>query len=119
MKNVTFIIETGKVDSNGDIISLDGLKIPNKKIPILADFNVSNCIGFADVVKEDGVLKANAELTDKYFDAFPAIGYQIISSEPNEHGGMNITEAKLQFVGISMLPNVGPSIKRISEQTKP
>ena len=116
MKKATFVIETGKVDSNGDIISLDGLKIPDKKIPILKDFEAHNCIGFADVVKEDGVLKANAEFTDKCFDGFPAIGFRIISSEPNEHGGRNITEAILYSVGISMMPNVDSSIKRLSEQ---
>jgi hypothetical protein len=116
MKKAKFVIETGKLNSNGDIIYLDGLKIPGKKIPILKDFETHNCIGFADVVKEDGVLKANAEFTNKYFDGFPAIGFQIISSQPNEHGGKNITEAKLYSVGISMMPNSDPSIKRLSEQ---
>lgn len=116
MRTATFIIETGKVDSNGDVIILDGLKIPDKSLPILKDFNHAECIGRATLKHEGGAIKADAVFSEKYFDGYPAIGFQVIKSEPNEHGGRNILEAKLHYVGISLTPNVDPSIKRLSEQ---
>lgn len=116
MPAVKFIIETGKVDSHGDILNIDGLVIPDKTIRVFKDFDASNLLGTATVTKEDGVLKAESDLPESILDLYPAIGFQIIKSEPNEFGGINILEAKLYSVGLSASPNVDPLIKRISEQ---
>lgn len=116
MPKVKFIIETGKVDSQGDVIDLKGMVIPDKKLLVLKDFDATNLLGRATVIKEDGVLKAESDLPESTLDLYPAIGFQIIKSEPNEHGGRNILEAKLYSVGLSTSPNVDPLIKRISDQ---
>lgn len=116
MPNVKFIIETGKVDSHGDVINIDGLVIPDKPVKVFKDFDATRLVARANVIKEEGVLKAETDLPDDMFDYYPAIGFQIIKSEPNEHGGRNILEAKLYSVGLSASPNVDPLIKRISDQ---
>ncbi len=117
MSKVKFIVETGKVDSNGDVIKLEGLKLPTGQIFITKDFDKSiPPIGTASVFMEDGVLKAEGEIPDEFIAGYPAVGIQIISSEPNENGGRNVTEAKLQSVSLCQQPNADPAIKRVSEQ---
>lgn len=115
MKKVKFIVEAGQVDSNGDIIKLDGLQVKDKTL-LTKDFDISHPIGKCDVFKEDGVLKAEAELPEEMLNAYPAISFQILSSEPNKHGGRTIKEAKLMDVSLCQSPNADPNIKRIDEQ---
>ena len=115
MKKVKFIVETGQADSNGDIIKIDGLQVKDKTI-LTKDFDISHPIGECDVFKEDGVLKAEAQLSDEMSNAYPAIIFQIISSEPNEHGGRTIKAAKLMGVSLCQSPNADPNIKKIDEQ---
>lgn len=116
MKKVKFIVENGNVDSDGNVIKLDGLTIPDKKILLIKDFDASKAISKVDVYKEDGVLKAEGEIPEELLTGFPAVGIQIIKSEPNEHGGRNVLEAKLYSVSLCQQPNADPSIKRVSEQ---
>ncbi len=115
MRKLSFVIEAGKVDSNGDIVMLNGIYIPNEKIPVLRDFDTSHksVLSYATVFKEDGVLMASAEFEDNVISGYPAIGFQIIKSEENQHGGRTVTEAKLLCVGICMQPNADPGIPRI------
>lgn len=115
MKKVKFIIETGKVDSNGDILHVDGIKIKEQHI-LTKDFDISHPIGTCHVFKDDNMLKAEAELPDELPNHYHAIGYMVISAQPNEHGGKTILEAKLMQVSICVNENVDPSVKRISDQ---
>lgn len=115
MEIKTFIVENGKVDSNGDMLMIDGLKMPDKKVPLLYNFDNSRLITKIDVFKEDGVVKAKGEIPDEYLNLYPALGFQVIEAKANEHGKI-ITQAKLYCVGLSEMPNTDETIKRISDQ---
>jgi hypothetical protein len=113
--NKKFIIEMGLLDNRGDLLRLDGLTIKDRPTMALQDFNAMKPLGQCAVLLEDGVLKADCKLLDNT-DGYPAIGFSVEESEPNEHGGRTITKATLHYVGISNSPNADPNIKRISEQ---
>jgi len=72
---VTFVIETGERDANGDKIDLNGLKIPSDKVPILKDFDALKFVGEATVFMEGGILKATADIPKRLLGCYPAIGY--------------------------------------------
>ena len=118
MENVKFIIDNLGLDSNGDLMTKDCIKVPDKRkrFPILINFDEMKPVGFAEVIKEDGKLMAIADIPDQYIDLYPAIGFEIISHEQNEHGGRTITNAKLYAIGLSDKPNVDDFIKTISDQ---
>ena len=110
-----FIAEAGKVDSQGDIINLDGLK-HDETVLLTKDFDAVNPLGRCKVFKEHGLLKAEAEIPEEYLNSHPAIGFQVLKSHKNEHGGMTVTEAKLFTVSLCSSQNTDPSIKSIAEQ---
>lgn len=115
MKKVKFIIEKGQLDSNGDMLKIDGLKIPDRTL-LTRDFDNCNPIGYCDIFKEEGLLKAEADVPEEMLNAYPAIDFQVISQEINENNNRVINEAKLYSVSLCGHPNADPSIKRISEQ---
>lgn len=93
MQKVKFIVENGQVDSNGDLINLDGLLIKNSVL-LTKDFDLNHPIGNCEVFKEGGVLKAEATLAEDLLNAYPAISFQILSSQPNEYGGKTINDKR-------------------------
>jgi uncharacterized protein YifN (PemK superfamily) len=103
-KKKSIVVENGKPDSSGDIILPSAFKNLPKKIWVTKDFDISHPIAKADVYfdEKENVVKADIEVTDKRLQAAP--GYQIIKSEPNEHGGRTITEAKLYEVSLIPKP---------------
>jgi len=117
MKTLTFTVETGKPDSHGDIINLDGVKIPDK-VPVTIEWDHQRFIGNSIVSKEGDELKATAEIPDKFLDAYPAIGFTAIKYETMEGGGKRFDEMKLYEVSLSSRPNANPDIKTIREQTE-
>lgn len=118
MKKVTFVIEAGNVDIHGDILKIEGVKIPDK-VHLLRNFDHSAVpIGKCEVFKEDGVLKAEAEIPDELLNAYPAIGFSCLSHHKDENGNTVIDDAKLLCVSLCDQPNADPSIKRISDQLK-
>ena len=116
MKKVKFVIEDGSIDALGNKVSIDGMQVPNKKVLLTRDFDVTKPIGRCDVFKEDGLLKAEAEIPDELIDAYPAISFKILDFEAGDDGLMNITDARLSGVSLCWRPNTNPSIKKISEQ---
>jgi hypothetical protein len=111
----TFTVETNKPDSNGDIVNLDGVHIPDK-VPVTVDWDHSKFIGMASVTIEGEELKATAEIPDKYLDAYPAIGFTAIKYNTNGKG-KTFEKVKLYEVSICARPNANPDIKTIREQT--
>lgn len=74
----TFTVETNLPDSNGDIINLDGMKIPDRVL-MIENFDRTKPLGYAEVKKEGSELKAIAEIPEKYLDKFPAIGFVAVT----------------------------------------
>jgi len=111
----TFTIATGQLDSQGDIINIDGV-IMTDKINLTENFDKAKVIGEAELKREDGVLKAIAEIPDRLLDAYPAIGFKLIKSRM-EGDAHIIDELELHQVGICKNQNVDESIKSIREQT--
>lgn len=112
----TFTIATGQLDSQGDIIKLDGVKMPNK-ILMTENFDNSKVVGKAELKREGDAIKAVAEIPDHLLDAYPAIGFQLLKS--HIEGDIRvIDEMKLHYVGLSANRNVDTSIKSIREQTR-
>lgn len=113
---LTFTVETGHPDGNGDIVKLDGIKIPDKVI-MIRNFDTSDVVGIAEVKREGDELKATAEVPNNLLDHFPAIGFKIIKHR-QEGGSRVFEETELQSVGLSDKPNTNPDIKTIREQTE-
>lgn len=111
----TFTIATGKIDSQDDIINLDGIKMP-EKIQVTENFDHSKIIGEAELKREGGMIKATAEVPDRLLDAYPAIGFRLIESHM-ESGVHVIDELEIYQVSICGNPNCDESIKSIREQT--
>lgn len=111
----TFTVATGQIDSQGDIINLDGIKMPDK-IQLTENFDASKVIGEAELKREGDLIRAKANVPDHMLDAFPAIGFKLIKShmEGNVHV---IDELELYQVGICKNQNVDETIKSIREQT--
>lgn len=114
---VTFVIETGERDANGDKIDLNGLKIPSDKVPILKDFDALKFVGEATVFMEGGILKATADIPKRLLGCYPAIGYTpIVRKKTNLSFESDILESRLNVIGVSAKPNIDPAIKKINEQ---
>lgn len=115
-KKMKFIIETGKVDSHNNKLNIDGLKIPGQMV-LTEQFSNDRIVSDCKVFKEEGVLKAEADVPKYLLNGFPSIGFNILKSKFDEEKGVyEIEEADLKYVSINKNPNVDPSIKRLSEQ---
>lgn len=111
----TFVVETGQPDGNGDIILLDGLKLPSKVI-VTDNFQRDRPpLTVAHVNKDGDTLKATAEIPDEYLDHYPAIGFLIKKYSTTEKGKV-WEETELKEIGLSEKPNANPDIKTIREQ---
>lgn len=109
----------GTPDLVGDVFLPGCLKkTEGKKVPITKEFNnsLSDLISFVDSIKEVGYeLKVTAEVPEPLFHCTPAIGFQVIKSEPNEFGGRTIHEMKIMEVGLCS-NNTDSRIRPISQQ---
>jgi hypothetical protein len=111
---VTFTIETANPDSNGDIVNLAGIEIP-EKVFLMREFNHSSPLGLVEVIKTEDRLLATADIPDELLDCYPAIGFQVIKS--HQDGKYRVfDEVKLRYVSLGKKPNPNPDIKTIREQ---
>ena len=109
------LIEAGYNSGVNLTVNIEGLRIPDKPIPVLLNFDVSHAIGFASVYKKDGNLFADIELLGMYeiIDGYPAIGFQSIEQKDKVS-----IKSKLYSIGICKIENEDPNIKRLSEQNQ-
>lgn len=112
----TFTVATGQLDSQGDIINLDGIKMP-ATIEVAEGFDKTKIIGHAELKREGDVIKATAEVPDRLLDCYPAIGFRLIKSHWDGEAHV-IDELELHHVGICSNQNVDERIKTIREQTE-
>lgn len=111
----TFTVATGKLDSQGDIINLDGIKMPGV-IQVTENFDPLKIVGEAELKHEGDAIKATAEVPDRLLDAYPAIGFRLIKS--HMEGNVRIfDEIEIDRIGICGNQNVDETIKTIREQT--
>jgi hypothetical protein len=115
MKRI-FIVETAMPDSNGDIVLLDGVRIP-KEVAVTHNFSADEQIGVATVKKEGDKLVAIADIDDKHLDLYPAIGFSVVKYRTIDTGKV-YEEVDLQWIGLCEKQNLNPDIKTIREQTK-
>jgi hypothetical protein len=112
----TFTVATGQLDSQGDIINLGGIKMP-ETIQVTENFDPLKIVGHAELKREGSVLKATAEVPDRLLDCYPAIGFQVIES--HMEGNVQVfDEIEIDRVGICIGQNVDETIKTIKEQTE-
>lgn len=118
MVKLKFIVATNNIDGQGDIINMDGVKIPEgSKVPLTKDFNPEKLLGEATVsVSADGKsIQAEADIPDEFMGDYPAIGFEIIKSR--QEGDVRvIEEMKLHYLGICVNENVDPNVKRLKDQ---
>jgi hypothetical protein len=113
---LTFTVETGQVDGNGDIINLDGVTMPDK-VMVVEEFDCTRPIGTAEVKRQGDELKATMEVPDRLLDKYPAIGFSV--GKLHIEGKCKVfDETVLQWIGLCTKENTNPSIKTIREQTK-
>jgi len=116
---MTFIVETGKVDSNGDKLVIAGIKNLNETIPLQRDFHPNLQIGDCTLHIEDGVLKATADLKKEHYTLFPALGYEVDKGEARYNKKKNQTEirsCKIFAVGLHASRNTDHEVRTIGEQ---
>lgn len=110
-----FILTTGNIDSDNDIILPSAMKLPiDKSLRIYDHFDVHKQIGIITSIKEKG----NSTIAIAMFDEdptglYPAIGFQDVKSHVNIHGGRTYDEIKIMCVGVSPAPNSDPNIQAI------
>jgi len=105
MTKATFEIKTGIADHGNDIIQPGALRIPDKKIPVLLDFDASfnGLIGQSSVTESNGVINIDAEFNREIdLENFShGIGYKVLKFETDQNGHRVIKDAKLYCVGIT------------------
>jgi hypothetical protein len=116
MSKISFIAERGNPGADGLAIDLVGIRLPERPVKLLANFNTSELVGFCKVSIVPNGLLVETEVPEQLLDAYPAIGYHVLESKPDELGGHAITACTLQAVSLSATPNVDPAIKTIREQ---
>jgi hypothetical protein len=117
-KTITFTAAMfNHVDTQGDVFLPGSIKNLDKKIPLTHQFNQFEIAGAVHSCVEDGnKLVVNAEVSDKYLNLTPAIGFQVAKSEPNEYGGRTFHEVNLLCIGLSSSPNADAGIKPLDAQ---
>jgi hypothetical protein len=117
MPLIKFVIETGEIDSENNIVIVDGVECKNHT-PVSLNFDMDKIICLAKVIMEDGVIKAEADIDEKYFELYPAIGIEGIKEHINESGGITWDKTKLHHIGLCVAKNVDSRIKTIEKQIK-
>jgi hypothetical protein len=69
---VTFIVESGNVDCNGDRIMPGAIKNLPKEVLVTKGFNTHTPITKAEVFEENGIIKATAEIPDELLNLKPS-----------------------------------------------
>jgi len=109
-----FTVATGNVDSEGDIIVLSGIKVPQKKILVFHNFDQSSPIGEIEGYEIKGnefIVKAT--LAEDVKGLYPAIGYTVNKSR--QEGDVRVIEdLTLHSIGLCGNPNADETIKPIS-----
>jgi hypothetical protein len=110
MKCNLVTIAAERVDSMGDIIKIDGVTIPDKKLPVLKNFDHQSVIGYAEVYKLNKTLVADLSVTDDCAGLFPAIGFRV-KKKRRENGIVVLEEIELMSIGVSIARNQDPLIE--------
>lgn len=102
-------------DSQGDVFLPGSVKNLDEKVWLTKNFDHSQKPLGKVTVKEEGQSLV-ADVPAGLIDLYPAIGFQVISSNRNEEGIREITEMKIITVSLCDSPNADPTIKKISDQ---
>ena len=116
---LSFIVETGQRDSNGDILKLYGIRNMNERLPLQRNFDPAQALGQCILKREDGILKAIADVDESMFDLFPAVGYQVEKGQAKFDEKTNTTVIKscqLFAIGLSDSRNANASILSLRAQ---
>ena len=107
----TFVVANGKIDSQGDMLMLDGIKIPDKVL-VAKDFDHKQPVSFATVDNTGTQLIATADIPDEMIGLYPAIGFEVVKT--HREGDIRfIDECKLHYIGLCFNQNVDDDIKPI------
>lgn len=113
---VIFLVESGNLGSDGNIIRVDGVSILEGGVRLTKGFDTSEVIGEAFLFKENGALKAKAYIPDELLDCYPAIGVRVIDAVRMDNGGFMVMESEAISVMLTYKGNADSSIKRIRDQ---
>lgn len=111
-----FIIVTGNVDSEGDILLPHSVKMPEKgTLKILDHFDATKKpLGIVTELKlGNNEVVATGMFNEDPTGLTPAIGFKAIKWHTNAHGGKTYDEIELMCVGLTPAPNADPNIKPI------
>lgn len=104
MKKTLKVAILNSPDSDGDVFMPGAFKEMAKSAIVTVNFDRTKPVGFIESMQEDGDdVKVVANISEEILthaqsaieDKTHQIGFQVIKSEPNEHGGRNILELKL------------------------
>jgi hypothetical protein len=101
---IKFIVEKGTPSTDSGTVNIEKIKI-NNPVKIFYDFDNSKLIGLGNVFKEDNVLTCEADINEKDFDKYPAIGYKT-----------DVENQELYCIGLCSQRNVDETILKLSDQ---
>lgn len=116
MSMISFIAERGNPGSDGTVVDLVGLGLPDRPLVLTTNFDAMQVVASCVASKVPEGLLVEADVPDRLLDYYPAIGFSVEQSEPNEHGGRTVTACTLRSVSLGASPNVDPAIKTLREQ---
>ncbi|MGN6436861.1 MAG: hypothetical protein ACTHMM_10025 [Agriterribacter sp.] len=117
MKEVKFVVATGNVDSEGDILKLEGMTLKGNPVHVIKEFSlkVEDHVGMAKIDIDEKKIMASMELPEELFGLTPAIGIKPIKTHMEGEVRV-IDEFKLMCVALCANPNADPNVKTIGEQ---
>ena len=93
-KDIVVFIADGKPDAHGDTFDLEGLKLPNKAIPVHIEFDETRPVGTAELKKVEDKIIANFTIDDVK-SLIPCIAGQVVRKE-----GEVIKEFSISSIGM-------------------
>lgn len=116
---IKFVVDNGKVDSNGDKINLAGIQNISSPIPLLKEFKPTGSLGACQLKLEGGLLVCIADIPKEDHELFPSLGYQAIKGKIsfNEKESTTYIKACTAFaVGLTKSRNTSHDIRPIKVQ---
>jgi hypothetical protein len=108
------LIADGTPDNENEVISLEGIKIPEEPVSVRQDYDVTRPVGRAKLHLEGVNLVADVELLDRIEGEYTfAIGGSVKKKTKREDGVVVLNEIQIDTLGLCEKRNSDDRIKPI------
>lgn len=119
LRSVVVVIADGTPDSQGDILDLDGVELP-EVVPVVGDFSTdpAKVWGHARLRRQGDRVLAEVDLNHRVHPEMAKLLYPAVGGKIKVRQGPRVTSWSVDSVGLSVTPNADPRIPRLSEYVK-